>query len=115
MRRRRLLTLSHSYVVTLNRRLVRELAATGGDAWEGRGRTERVTSDTTATSEHQSAEQHPTVPDASPEPPTPFHDGWRLVTLAEAGWVMSIEPAEFAAVTLTVEDVALCDVRERVG
>jgi glycosyltransferase involved in cell wall biosynthesis len=34
MRRRRLLTLSHSYVVTLNRRLVRELAAAGGGAWE---------------------------------------------------------------------------------
>ncbi|XXF79111.1 glycosyltransferase family 4 protein [Myxococcaceae bacterium GXIMD 01537] len=34
MRRRRLLTLSHSYVVTLNRRLARELAAVDGGAWE---------------------------------------------------------------------------------
>ena len=34
MTRRRLLTISHSYVVTLNRRLARELAKSGGDSWE---------------------------------------------------------------------------------
>jgi glycosyltransferase involved in cell wall biosynthesis len=34
MRRRRLLTLSHSYVVALNRRLARELHRAAGDRWE---------------------------------------------------------------------------------
>lgn len=34
MRRRRLLTISHSYVVTLNRRFASELARAGGDDWE---------------------------------------------------------------------------------
>ncbi len=34
MRRRRLLTISHSYVVTLNRRLARELAKAGAPSWE---------------------------------------------------------------------------------
>jgi phosphatidyl-myo-inositol dimannoside synthase len=34
MRRRRLLTISHSYVVSLNRRLAAELARAGGDRWE---------------------------------------------------------------------------------
>jgi phosphatidyl-myo-inositol dimannoside synthase len=32
--KRRLLTIGHSYVVSLNRRLAHELARVGGDAWE---------------------------------------------------------------------------------
>ncbi len=34
MKSRRLLTIGHSYVVTLNRRLAREMAAVGGGKWE---------------------------------------------------------------------------------
>ena len=33
-RRRRLLSIGHSYVVTMNRRLAHEMAKLGGDDWE---------------------------------------------------------------------------------